>query len=254
MQNIYDCRFRHDDPLKLQISGRCFAKAYEHLSLPNLAFTAGGDPACDPDNPIHLKAFIDYYLEYRRVMPAVHAIEREREDNELINFLSFPTSWVENVSDGDRKGYDVSLFEDNERNDMLSGNRLSLDVGFTRRLYWLMTKLHECPLASRRTLWTTQSEHRTDVAWLPPSTKPGDNICAFAGSPWPFVIRPAQHESYKFIGDGHVHSTPLIEALGGVYNPDDPDHDFRRGEPLGLNICYLKLVKLVKQLGWIVLS
>lgn len=117
-----------------------------------------------------------------------------------------------------------------------------------------MTKLHDCPGAARRTLWTIQSDCRTDIAWLPSDAEQGDDICMLAGAPWPFVLRRAQDGSHRLIGDCHVHSTPLIEALGGVYDAGNPEHQFRRGDAPGLNMGYCKLGDFVEILGCIVIS
>lgn len=59
---------------------------------------------------------------------------------------------------------------------------------------------------------------RIDLAWVPKGTQLGDHICIFAGDMWPFVIRPVADGTYQVIGDCHTYSTPLIEAIGGIYD------------------------------------
>lgn len=132
------------------------------------------------------------------------AIEEDRIHDELINFLSYPTSWVLNLTRHGRDEHNGTPFADDERSSVLVAKGLPLDATFQRRLHWLMTKLHECPLASIRTLWKIQSDQSVNIAWLPADTVRGDDVCAFAGAPWPFVVRSSHADSYRLIGDCHV--------------------------------------------------
>lgn len=57
--------------------------------------------------------------------------------------------------------------------------------------------------------WTDNGE----VGWVPARTEPGDQVCIFAGAPFPFVIRSIDDEFYELLGDAYMHGIMHGEAM-----------------------------------------
>ncbi|KAF2161103.1 hypothetical protein M409DRAFT_28433 [Zasmidium cellare ATCC 36951] len=210
-----------DQPHTLMVKGRVFAQVAEVVALPSVPLSLYGDAPFDATDYSSFEAFQDWYDAWYRYFADFFRSSIDLLDlhQELINFLAYPTHWSSEreclwtVTDRCPEE-----FWDRYLHSRPSFCRLPGTLGKDFQ-YFLMLSLSECPLVRNRRGWNiTTHRGRIDLAWLPRGTQLGDHICIFAGEMWPFVIRPVGDGTYQVIGDCHTYSTPLIEAIGGMYD------------------------------------
>jgi hypothetical protein len=55
------------------------------------------------------------------------------------------------------------------------------------------------------------------TGWVPRRTRPGDEICIFAGASVPYIIRSKQNcLYYELVGDSYVHGFMYGEAVADI--------------------------------------
>ena len=73
---------------------------------------------------------------------------------------------------------------------------------------------HDC-LDRGRLLCHSEGEGGQDICWIPKHSQVGDQLCVFAGCPFPFVVRSNNDGTYKLLGDAYTARVTLVQALGG---------------------------------------
>lgn len=92
-----------------------------------------------------------------------------------------------------------------------------------------------------------------DVAWVPKTSRVGDQICVIGGTPFPLVVRPCEDGSFRLLGDAFPAAATLDQALGckrgfSGARPSSAD------ESMSWQVASPEMVALMDELGWITLS
>jgi hypothetical protein len=95
----------------------------------------------------------------------------------------------------------------------ITKNRLVIPEARWNDVLAYIAILAECSVTDEQKLWQIQIKGTSGVAWLPRYTRPGDEICLFVGSLWPFVVRKTLDCNFKLIGDAHVFGLSHTEVF-----------------------------------------
>lgn len=110
-------------------------------------------------------------------------------------------------------------------------------------------------LDRNRNLCLIKTNTGEDFAWVPRSAHEGDELCVFAGCPFPFVVRDSGNSTYQLLGDAYTARTTLIQALGGEddnvrsYGCLEDEHP----EFMDWNTQSREMRRLIRGMNWITL-
>ena len=256
LKSLFDCRLSPQDANTLLVKGRCFARVTAILPVSNTPdLLSKAHVASQSQWAARIESFINWYDNLINALVATLSPKVAGSEFYLLQFVGYPSLerdiWIigdnpiHNNQFGSHWGKRTNraFHNDTEQPEDL---RDVLEAEACR----LTNNITQCPLA-RGKLCKLQTPFGYDVASLPETTQLGDQVCFFAGAPWPFAVRQIEEGRYQLLGDGATYCTPLVEALG---EPLDQVADkVVKGVEIGLNMWNERVEKLMGSLGWIAL-
>lgn len=202
---IFDCFVSTKSPQELCVKGRCFAKVtniLEASQCPSKHTHRRSGEKCSDEEGVGL---IRWRARCREFL----------EQSKYIDFASTysATEKLDELFSCDQVKDSASLHEETIIRwlGMMPGER---DPDVKCILAQLKPYITGYPIDRDRVLCTADCGGTTVAGWVPVEVKVGDQLCQFTGSPYPFLLRKLDDDSYRLLGDAFTAGISEPEALG----------------------------------------
>lgn len=85
-------------------------------------------------------------------------------------------------------------------------------------------------------LAAAETDTGVQFAWVPPTVAADDQLCIFAGAPFPFIGRETEDGSFRLLGDAWIHGVKEWQALGMLSETWQAIHHVSHGYETSMDI------------------